>query len=133
MEDYDIINEMSNIKPIIMGIDYDNEPFWKDKVITNDSVEFMPIRLSYNMDKFSEEYIEKTNKLFIYYYDISNYYNNEILRLKKHFKHYQRFPKVVYIPNDLKFTSLRNIINEIGIKILDNEKDVIEFIKKIND
>ena len=77
MEDYDITNEMSNIKPIIMGIDYDNELFWKEKIITNDLVEFMPIRLSYNLDKFSYDYIEKTKKLFIYYYNSNNYYCNE--------------------------------------------------------
>lgn len=32
MEDYDITKEMNNIKPIIIGIDYDNESFWKDKI-----------------------------------------------------------------------------------------------------
>ena len=131
MEDYDITNEMKNIKVIIMGIDYNNESFWKDEVITNDLVEFMPIRLSYNLDTFSGEYIEKTKSLFIYYYDSNNYYNNEILRLKKHFKHYQRFPKIVYIPSEQQFDSLRKIVNEIGIKIVDNENDVIKFINNI--
>ena len=132
MEDYDITNEMNNIKNIIMGIDCNNESFWKDKIITNDLVEFMPIRLSYNLDNFSEEYIEKTKRLFIYYYDSNNYYNNEMLRLKKHFKHYQRFPKIAYIPNNKKFESLRKTVSEIGIKILDNENDVIQFIKNIS-
>lgn len=131
MEDYDITNEMKNIKVIIMGIDYSNESFWKDEVITNDLVEFMPIRLSYNLDTFSDEYIEKTKSLFIYYYDSNNYYNNEILRLKKHFKHYQRIPKIVYIPSEQQFDSLRKMVNEIGIKVVDNENDVIKFINNI--
>lgn len=132
MEDYDITNEMSNIKPIIMGIDYDNESFWKEKIITNDLVEFMPIRLSYDLDKFSNDYIEKTKQLFIYYYNSNNYYNNEVLRLKKHFKHYQRFPKAAYIPNEQRFELLKKMINEIGIKVLDNENEVIKFIENIN-
>ena len=131
MEDYDITNEMKNIKVIIMGIDYNNESFWRDEVITNDLVEFMPIRLSYNLDTFSDEYIEKTKSLFIYYYDSNNYYNNEILRLKKHFKHYQRIPKIVYIPSEQQFNSLRKMVNEIGIKVVDNENDVIKFINNI--
>ena len=131
MEDYDITNEMKNIKVILMGIDYSNESFWKDEVITNDLVEFMPIRLSYNLDTFSDEYIEKTKSLFIYYYDSNNYYNNEILRLKKHFKHYQRIPKIVYIPSEQQFDSLRKMVNEIGIKVVDNENDVIKFINNI--
>ena len=100
-------------------------------MITNDLVEFMPIRLSYNLDTFSDEYIEKTKSLFIYYYDSNNYYNNEILRLKKHFKHYQRFHKIVYIPSEQQFDSLRKIVNEIGIKVVDNENDVIKFINNI--
>ena len=132
MEDYDITNEMKNIKVIIMGIDYSNESFWRDKVITNDLVEFMPIRLSYDLDKFSNDYIEKTKQLFIYYYNLNNYYNNEVSRLKKHFKHYQRIPKVAYIPNEQKFELLKKMINEIGIKILDNENEVIKFIENIN-
>lgn len=132
MEDYDITNEMKNTKNIIMGIDYNNETFWKDEVITNDLVEFMPVRLSYNLDNFSDKYIEKTKRLFIYYYDSNNYYNNEILRLKKHFKHYQRFPKIAYIPNEQKFESLRKIVSEIGIRIVDSENEIINFVNNIN-
>lgn len=132
MEDYDITNEMNDIKTIIMGIDYNNELFWKEKIISNNFIEFMPIRLSYDLDKFSNDYIEKTKQLFIYYYNPNNYYNNEMLRLKKHFKHYQRFPKVVYIPNEQKFELLKNMVNEIGIKVLDNEYEVIKYIENIN-
>lgn len=132
MEDYDISKEMNNIKPIIMGIDYNNELFWREKVLTNNLVEFMPIRISYNLDKFSDEYVKMTKKLFTYYYDSNNYYDNERLRLKKHLKHYQRFPKIVYIPNDKEYELLKKMLNEIGIKVLDNEIEVIKFIENIN-
>ncbi len=93
MEDYDVFNEMNNIKTIIMGIDIEDEEFWREKIISNSEIEFMPIRFTRNLKNFSNDYIEKTKALFIYYFDDRNTYNNELLKMKKHFTHYQRRPK----------------------------------------
>lgn len=133
MEDYDVFNEMQNIKTIIMGIDITNEKFWEDNILENQALEFMPIRLNYDLDGFSKEYIEKTKKLFIYYYNKNNVYNNELLRIKKHFKHYQRYPQVAFIPNEEEYYNLRKLIIDVGIIIFDNEDSLLNFIRNIKD
>ncbi len=131
MEDYDVFSEMNNIKTIIMGMDLDDEKFWREEVISNSQIEFMPIRFSYNSKDFSNDYINKTKSLFIYYFNERNTYNNELLKLKKHFIHYQRKPKFAYIPNEEKYCNLKKMIQEIGIDVVDCKNSLLENINKI--
>ncbi|MFA5696458.1 MAG: hypothetical protein WC917_03345 [Bacilli bacterium] len=131
MEDYDVFSEMNNIKTIIMGIDIDDEKFWREEIISNSKIEFMPIRFTLNLKDFSNDYIDKTKSLFIYYFDERNAYNNELLKIKKHFIHYQRRPKFAYIPNEEKYYNLKKMIQEIGIDIVDCKNSLLENIKKI--
>lgn len=129
MEDYDIYNEMNcNNKFILMAVDKDNYLFFQNKVLTNKEIEFMPIRLSYNLDIFSDSYIVDTKELFIYYYNKDNSYDNELLRIKKHFKHYQRIPNVVFIPNGDEYIDLRKMFQELNLKIITKEEDIIKYI-----
>ena len=53
--------------------------------LLNSNIEVMPIRYSYDLSCFSSEYIELTKSLFTYYYTEENSYDNELLRLKKHY------------------------------------------------
>ncbi len=131
MEDYDVFNEMNNIKTIIMGIDLDDEKFWQEEIISNSQIEFMPIRFSYNLKNFSNNYINKTKSLFIYYYDEKNTYNNELLKMKKHFIHYQRRPIFAYIPNEEKYFNLKKILQEIGINIVNSKKELLKNIQNL--
>lgn len=115
MEDYDVFSEMNNIKTIIMGIDIDDEKFWREEIISNSKIEFMPIRFTLNLKDFSNDYIDKTKSLFIYYFDERNAYNNELLK----------------IPNEEKYYNLKKMIQEIGIDIVDCKNSLLENIKKI--
>ena len=129
MEDYDIYNEMNvDNKFILMGVDKENYLFFQNNIIVNKNIEFMPIRLSYNVDMFSDSYVLDTRKLFSYYYSRDNSYTNEILRIKKHFKHYQRIPNLVFIPDSNEYISLRKMFEELEIKIVSRLEDIINYI-----
>ena len=130
MEDYDINAEMKDIKTILMAVDKDDYIYFQNNVLSNDNVELMPIRLSYSLDEFSDEYINKTRELFIYYYNNDNSYDNELLRIKKHFKHYQRVPSIVYIP--FEYIELRKMFDELNIKVISSLKEVNDYIKSVN-
>ncbi len=130
MDDYDVFNEMKNIKPIIIGIDKDNSFFWSEQ-INNHLFEFMPIRLGYNLSEYDKNYIEQTKELFIYYYNDKNTYTNELLKLKKHFKHYQRFPEIAFIPSLETYHELKSMLQELGIRVVNTQKEILDYIKNI--
>ena len=128
MEDYDVFNEMKNIndKRTIIIIE-DDENFIIQNLLDS-SLEIIPIRFNYNLSCFSEYYIDKTKKLFTFYYNENNSYQNELLRLKKHFIHYQRKPIIAYIPNDNKYINLKNMLNDIGIKCISNKEQLTSML-----
>lgn len=133
MEDYDVYNEMQNIKykKSIIVIE-DDENFVVEKLF-NSNVEVIPIRFGYDLSCFSDDYIDKTKKLFTFYFDENNSFKNELMRLKKHFIHYQRNPRIAYIPCDNKYSKLEKMLTEIGIKCISNKEYFIKMIsnKKI--
>ena len=130
MEDYDVFNEMIDIqnKKCIMMFE-DDEEFITNNILNSD-FELIPLRLSYDLSNHSTEYIENTKELFIYYYNDKNSYKNELLRLKKHFVHYRRFPFIVYLPNHNEdFENLIKMFMDLNIEcVFDKE----QFLKKIN-
>lgn len=130
MEDYDINTEMNNIKSILMAVDKDDYIYFQNNVLSNSNLELMPIRLSYSLDGFNNEYINKTRELFIYYYNKDNFYDNELLRIKKHFKHYQRIPSIVYIPS--KYIELKKMFNDLNIKVVSSLEEVNCYIESVN-
>lgn len=125
MEDYDVFNEMQNIKNKSTIIIIEDDENFIIKNLLDSSFEIIPIRFNYDLSCFSNNYIDKTKKLFTYYYNEKNSYQNELLRLKKHFIHYQRKPIIAYIPNDNKYTKLKSILNEIGIKCISDKEQLI--------
>lgn len=126
MEDY-AISEVQNIKKKIVMIVEDDEKLVEALI---PFCEVMPLRFSYNVDKYSSEYIEHTKELFSYYYDLSNLYKNEILRLKKHFKHYMRYPFILYVSDKNKnYNLILNICKDLKIECISNKKDFILKIK----
>lgn len=125
MEDYDVFNEMQNIKNKSTIIIIEDDENFIIKNLLDSSFEIIPIRFNYDLSCFSNNYIDKTKKLFTYYYNENNSYENELLRLKKHFIHYQRKPIIAYIPNDNKYTKLKSILNEIGIKCISDKEQLI--------
>ena len=128
MEDYDVFNEMQNVqdkKKII--IVEDDENFITQNLLDS-SYEIIPIRFNYDLSCFSNSYIDKTKELFIYYYNGNNNYQNELLRLKKHFIHYQRKPIIAYIPNDDKYINLNNMLVELGIKCISSKQQLVNII-----
>ncbi len=129
MEDYDAFNEMQNIKSKkSIAIIEDDENFVIENLLDS-TFEIMLIRLSYDLSCFSDNYIDKTKALFTFYYNEKNSYENELLRLKKHFIHYQRKPSIAYIPHNNKYSKLEKMLIEIGIKCVSNKQ---QFIKIIN-
>lgn len=129
MEDYDIFNEIQNIKnkKTIIIIE-DDEKFVIENLLGS-IFEIMPIRFGYELSYFSDDYIDKTKKLFTFYYNENNSYRNELLRLKKHFIHYQRKPNVAYIPHNSKYSKLEEMLIEIGIECVSNKQ---QFLKMVN-
>ena len=128
MDDYDVFNEMQNIKEkkVIMFVETDENFILKNFI--NSDFELLPIRFSYDLSNFSGHYIEQTKALFTYYYDQNNTYENEMLRLKKHFIHYQRFPFIAYIPLNKKYSDrLVSILKELKIECV-HDKNL--FLKK---
>ena len=125
MEDYDVFNEMNNIGKIIIVIE-DDEKFIKELI--NSNIEIIPIRFRYDLSSFTSDYIDKTKKLFIYYYNEENNCQNELLRIKKHFIHYQRYPFAAYVPNDIKYLKLKQILKELNIMIISNKQSLLNYI-----
>ncbi len=128
MEDYDVFLEMQDLKnkKTVLVIE-DDEKFVSNNLLFSE-IEMIPIRFSYDLSFFSNEYIENTKKLFTYYYDENNSYHNELLRLKKHFIHYQRFPFIAYVPSKKKYSGLISILRDLNIECV-NDKKI--FLKKI--
>lgn len=126
MEDYDVFNEMQDIKEVVLIIE-DDEKFIINNLL-NSNIEVMPIRYSYDLSCFSSEYIELTKSLFTYYYTEENSYDNELLRLKKHFIHYQRKTNIAYIPNKPKYQNLIKMLNELDVICISNKEKLIDII-----
>ncbi len=126
MEDYAIF-EMNDISPKVLLIYEDDENFIINSVLDKD-IEVMPLRLSYDLSTFSSSYIEKTKHLFSFYVNRDNSFKNELLRLKKHFKHYMRTPVVAYIPDSEEFDFIKSILDEIGIKHVNSLDKAIELL-----
>ena len=128
MEDYDVFNEMQNVKDkSVIAVIEDDENFIIQSFIDY-GFEIIPIRFSYDLSCFSNEYIDKTKELFIYYYNEENSYENESLRLKKHFVHYQRKPFIAYIPSDSKYIKLKQMLSEMGIKCVSDKEKIISIL-----
>lgn len=126
MEDYDVFNEMQNLKDRqVIAIIEDDEEFVTQKLFNLNSVEVMPIRYNYDLSNFADDYIEKTKALFTYYYNENNSYENEMLKLKKHFIHYQRKPKYAYIPNTDKYKNLKKMLINLGVKCISDKKQLL--------
>jgi hypothetical protein len=130
MEDYDVFNEMQNIKNKESIIIVEDDENFVIKNLLDSVFEVIPIRFSYDLSYFSDSYIDKTKKLFTFYYNENNSYKNELLRLKKHFIHYQRKPSIAYIPNDNKYIKLEKTLTEIGIKCISNKQQLINMLNK---
>lgn len=129
MEDYDVFGEMQNLKDKqVVAFIEDDEDFIVNNLINSDN-ELIPIRFSYDLSCFSKPYVEKTKTLFTYYFNKDNTFNNELLPLKKHFVHFQRFPFIVYIPLDSKYCSLIQMMHELDIECV-HDKNL--FISKIS-
>lgn len=129
MEDYDVFSEMQNLKnkKTILIIE-DDENFINNNLLSSE-IEIIPIRFSYDLSSFSEQYIEKTKQLFTFYYNEKDSCYNELLKLKKHFVHYQRFPFIAYVPSEKKYSNLVNILNDLSIECISDKK---LFLNKIN-
>lgn len=126
MEDYDVFNEMQNTNDRqVIAIIEDDEEFVAQKLFSLNSVEVMPIRYNYDLSNFADDYIEKTKALFTYYYNENNSYENEMLKLKKHFIHYQRKPKYAYIPNVDKYKNLKKMLINLGVKCISDKKQLL--------
>lgn len=130
MEDYDIFNEMKNVtnKKTIIVIETDENFIIKN--LLNSNFEIMPVRFDYDLSCFSADYIDKTKELFTFYYNEKNNYKNELLRLKKHFVHYQRKPSIAYIPNHKKYLKLKKMLTEIGVECISSKQQLINVINK---
>lgn len=128
MEDYDVFNEMQNIKDKRTIIIIEDDENFIIQNLLDSSFEIIPIRFNYDLSCFSNSYVDKTKKLFTYYYNENNSYKNELLRLKKHFIHYQRKPIIAYIPSDSKYIKLKNMLNETGIKCISDKEELINML-----
>lgn len=122
MEDYDVFLEMQDLKnkKSVLIIE-DNEEFVISNLFSSE-IEVIPIRFSYDLTSFSNEYIENTKQLFTFYYNENNTYHNELLRLKKHFMHYQRFPFIAYVPSEEKYFDLISILNDLNIECVSDKQ-----------
>ena len=130
MEDYDVFAEMQNMdeKQTIMFVE-DDEKFISENLLNSD-FECIPVRFTYNLDCFSKEYVELTKKLFTYYFEELNSFDNECLKLKKHFIHFQRNPFACYLPAiDGKYEDLYKMLLKLNVECI-TDKSI--FLKKIN-
>ena len=128
MEDYDVFNEIQNMKDKKTVLIIEDDENFVVQNLLNLSFGIMPIRFNYDLSCFSNNYIDKTKGLFTYYYNENNSYQNELLRLKKHFIHYQMKPIIAYIPNDNKCIQLKNMLTEIGINCISNKEQLINML-----
>ena len=129
MEDYDVFNEMQNVKDRITIIVIEDDENFVNLNLLDSNIEAMPIRFSYDLSNFSDSYIDKTKNWFIFYYDEKNNYENELLRLKKHFVHYQRKPIIAYVPRDSRYLELEKMFDEIGIRCVSDKEQLVEIVK----
>lgn len=129
MEDYGVFNEMQNNKDRMTIIVIEDDEDFVNLNLLNSNIEIIPIRFSYDLSNFDDSYIDKTKNWFTFYYDEKNSYKNELLRLKKHFIHYQRKPSIAYIPYNSKYLELEKMLNEIGIKCVSDKEQFIEIVK----
>ena len=132
-EDYDVFNEMQNIKHKTTVIVIEDDEDFVISQLLNSHFELIPVRFDYDLSCFSNNYIDKTSKLFTFYFNEKNIFENELLRLKKHFIHYQRRPSIAYIPKDNKYSKLEEMLIQIGIVCVSNKQQFINLInnKKI--
>ncbi len=132
MEDYDVYNEMhkNHNKKIVMVIE-DDEKFISENLLDS-NIEIMPFRFSYDLSKFSRSYIDKTAALFTYYYTKDNYEDSELLRLKKHFVHYNRKPIIIYIPFKKKYEGIYKFLSKLDIEIIRNKNKLLKKIKNVD-
>lgn len=125
MEDYSI-EEMRNIKEKVVMIVEDDEKLID---ILLPICEIIPLRFSYSLENHSPDYIEKTKPLFSFYYNLNDNNENEILKLKKHFKHFMRYPFMIYVNKlNKNYDLILNICNELNIECVNSKK---LFIRKI--
>lgn len=126
MEDYCALAEMQDLKnKRVIAFVEDDENFAIDNLI-NSQNELIPIRFSYDLSNFSKDYIELTKELFIYYFTKENTYKNELLRLKKHFVHYQRYPEIAYIPINNK--GLIQMLEELDVICFNTKEDFLSYL-----
>ena len=126
MEDYDVFNEMFlKSNKVVMIVEDDEKLFFE----ISPFCEVMPLRFSYDISNFSDQYVVKTKGLFSYYFNTNNSYKNELLRLKKHFIHYQRYPFMLYISKkNTNYKIIKAICEDLHIEYVTNKK---LFIKKV--
>lgn len=126
MEDYSV-EELKNIKDTVVAFIEDDETLY-NRLSTY--VEIIPLRFSYDLSSFTEKYINKTKHLFTYYFTLDNNYNNEILRLKKHFKHFMRYPKYLYInKNNQNYELIKKVCTDTEIELITNKETFINKVK----
>lgn len=126
MEDYDVFNEMYlKNKKVVMIVEDDEKLFFE----ISSFCEVMPLRFSYDISNFSNQYVERTKSLFSYYFNINSSYKNELLRLKKHFIHYQRYPFMLYISKkNANYKIIKEICEDLHIEYITNKT---LFVKKV--
>ena len=126
MDDYDVFNEMNNIKEKIVMFVEEDEKIYE---FLKEECECIPFRFSYDVSNFSSNYLNDTKNLFTYYYNEKNSFENELLKLKKHFKHYRRYPFICYISKKNSYYHImEKICDKSNIELISNKKT---FIKKI--
>lgn len=126
MEDYTIL-EMHDINNKIVMVVEDDEKLIS---IVSSFCEVIPLRFSYDLKKFSNKYITATKALFSYYYNLDDSYTNEILRLKKHFKHFMRYPFILYInKKNSNYELVVRLCNDLKIECISNKALFISKIK----
>lgn len=132
MEDYDVSSEMYNVKSKKVVMLFEDDEKFISNILLNKNIELLPFRVSYNLDKFTSDYIQKTSQLFNYYFDKNNSYQNELIKLKKHFVHYQRFPFIAYIPQNIEnYEVIFKMLTELKIEVIDDKQLFLE--KVMND
>ena len=132
MEDYDVFLEMQNLNTKIFVLMVEDDENYILNEIMPLNIQIIPLRFSYDLSKFSNEYIEQTKTWFTYYFNEKNSYENEMLRLKKHFVHYQRFPKIAYVPKNIEqFNILKQMLVDMDIEVINSKSDFKEKIKLI--
>ena len=127
MEDYDVFNEMHNIKDKVIMIATEDEKLLDD---IKNMCEIMPLRFSYDLSSFSNSYIESTKSLFSYYFNKNNQYKNELIRIKKHFTHFARHPYLIYVSKqDENYSLIKKVCEDLNIECISNKKLFISKIK----